>query len=114
MSKSKLATVAPCLMPPGDEPDRTTALPTLLIKPSAQRRSFVMVLGDRKGPPHQVWSAGPETAPLVASAFLAAVYDTPVKALGDMLMIYSNALYLEPGRLSRISDFIAWPSGVRL
>ena len=94
--------------------DKAPELPTLLIKPSTQRRSFAMVLGSRNGPPHQVWSAGPETAPLVASAFLAAVYDTPAKALGDMLMVYSNALYLEPGRLSRISDFIAWPNGVRL
>ena len=114
MSKSKLASVSSCLMPSDDEPDRTIALPTLLIKPSMQRRSFVMVLGDRKGPPHQVWSAGPETATLVASAFLAAVYDTPAKALGDMLMIYSSSLYLEPDRLSRMRDFIAWPSGVRL
>ena len=99
--------------PEADQTPRT-ALPTLLIKPSVQQTAFIMALGSREGPPHQVWSAGPEAATLAASCFLAAVYDTPAKALGDMLMVYSNALYLEPGRLSRISDFIAWPNGVRL
>lgn len=94
--------------PEADQTPRT-ALPTLLIKPSGQQPAFIMSLGVRKAPPLQVWLAGPEAAALAASCFLASVHDTPAKALGDMLMIYSNALHLGPARLKRICDHIARP-----